>query len=348
MNQYPRTFVPANVDFSDYSKIDPLALELLRRPIDSPASLERWLADFSELVSAVYEYGGRRYIELSCHTDDPVIEKAFLHFVEHIEEKFKSITFELQKRFLESPHRNALTDRRYKILARNWQAEVELFREENVSLQTEEAKLNTEYDKLCGAMMVTLDGRDMTLRQARKILEETDRARRQTAWEAAANRQLADRDQMDTLFDQMLAKRQTIATISGFADYREYRWKALNRFDYMPRQCLEFADAIADICVPIVRQLDQQRASDLKLEKLRPWDRDVHPHGLPPLRPFDEREIDRFVAKTTEIFARLSPQLADDFDSLRVHNNLDLGSRRANRTAATNRIWKRAADRSFL
>jgi oligoendopeptidase F len=47
-----------------------------------------------------------------------------------------------------------------------------------------------------------------------------------------------------------------------------------------------------------------------------------------PLRPFVETDIDGFVGKTHEIFRRLSPHLADDFDVLRKRGSLDLGSRK--------------------
>jgi len=54
----------------------------------------------------------------------------------------------------------------------------------------------------------------------------------------------------------------------------------------------------------------------------------VDPMGRAPLRPFDENDIDSLVTGTREIFHRLSPELAADFDQLRRHGNLDLKSRK--------------------
>ena len=51
------------------------------------------------------------------------------------------------------------------MLDRKWQADVELFREENVPLETEVTKLVNEYDKICGAMIVNFRGKDYTLQQ---------------------------------------------------------------------------------------------------------------------------------------------------------------------------------------
>ncbi|HMO25678.1 MAG TPA: hypothetical protein PKB10_05365, partial [Tepidisphaeraceae bacterium] len=164
-NPYPRAYVPASFDPSDFARINPLFDELLDRPIASPGELERWLLDFSELSSVIDEYGSRRYIDKSCHTEDPDIERAFMHFVESIEPQCKPRVFALQKKFLDSPHRARLTDPKYAILTRQWQADVDVFRDANVPLETRQTKLVTDYDKLCGAMMVEFRGQTYTQQQ---------------------------------------------------------------------------------------------------------------------------------------------------------------------------------------
>jgi oligoendopeptidase F len=58
------------------------------------------------------------------------------------------------------------------------------------------------------------------------------------------------------------------------------------------------------------------------------------PCGRPPLRPFDEANIDGLVDNVKRIFSRLSPKLADDFELIRARNNLDLASRKGKRPGA--------------
>jgi oligoendopeptidase F len=323
-----RAFVPANFNPTDLSQIESLSQSLLDRPIESPAALEKWLADVSELSSVVEEFGVRRYIDKSCNTEDAAIEKAFLFYAEHVEPKFKPLSFAFQKKFLASPHRSALNGHRYQMLTRKWQSEVDIFREENVRIDVEVTKLVNEYDKISGAMTVHFRGKEQTLQQLARYNEEQDRATRQEAWEAGTNRRLADRAAIDTIFDQLLTLRQKIAQNAGCENYRDYMWKWLQRFDYKPDDCLRFADAIAQTCVPVIDELNRQRAADLNLDRLRPWDLSVDPHNQPPLRPFAETEIDQFISKTSDIFARMHPQLRDDFESLRANKNLDLASRR--------------------
>jgi oligoendopeptidase F len=323
-----RLFVPHDLDVADWSKIEPVGKKLLDRPINSVTDLEKWLLDVSELSAVIDEYGSRRYIDKSCHTEDKAIEQRFLHYVENIEPKFKTLTFELQKKYLASPFRSQLTDARYRILDRQWQADVDIFRDQNVPLETEVTKLVTDYDKVCGAMIVSFRGKDYTMQQMARFTEEPDRTTRQEAWEASTRRRLQDRAKVEDLFDRILPLRERIARNAGFANYREYTWKALKRFDYTAEDCIRFADSIEKTVVPLVDELDRQRARDLGLERLRPWDLAVDPKNRPPLRPFVDTDIDGFVHKTWSIFNKLSPQLAADFDVLRQRRNLDLGSRK--------------------
>lgn len=325
---YQRQFVPATIDVADFSQLEPLYRDLVDRPIGSPAELEKWLLDFSELSSVVDEYGSRRYIDKSCHTEDAEIEKAYFHFVENIEPKIKPLYFQLQKKFLESPHRAGLTDPKYDVLYRKWSADVEIFRDDNIPLETEITKLVTEYDKTMGAMVVNFRGKEYTLQQLGRFIEEPDRQTRQEAWELTTNRRLQDREKIEGLFEKVLPLREKIAANAGFDSYRSYIWKAYKRFDYTPADCEKFGEAIERAVVPLVRKLDEQRAADLGLQKLRPWDLSVDPKNRPPLRPFAENEVSVFVDKVKTIFERLSPQLAEQFETLRQHNNLDLDSRR--------------------
>ncbi len=324
---YPRRFVPGDLDPSNVASLEEIFQKLLKRDIDTPEKLTAWLADFSELSAVVDEYGSRRYIDKSCHTDDEGIKNRFLQFVEEIEPRVKPLAFALQKKYLQSPAR-ALTGSRFEILGRRWQSDVEIFRDENVALETEITRKVTEYDQINGQMTVILRGKELTMQQAARFLEDPDRPTRQEAWETSSRRRLVDRESIETIYDSLFPIRHKIALNAGLSDYRAFQWKANKRFDYTPEDCLRFADSIAETCVPIVRRLDRERAVDLKLEVLRPWDSAVDTKGRPSLRPFDENKIDDFVSKTREVFNRLSPALASDFDQLRERGNLDLQSRK--------------------
>lgn len=325
-----RSFVPKDLTVTDFDSLAPLYAALEARPTATEADVRQLLADFSELTAVVDEHSARLYIAKTCHTDDKDIEQAYLHFVEHVEPHIKPVYFRLQKKVIASPAfaRLAAADPRLAILRRNWTADVECFRDENVPLEVEVTKLTNEYDKTCGAMTATVDGKEYTLPQAARFLEEPDRALRERAWRAVAERRLKDRDAIDDLFDKLLPLRQKIAANAGQPDYRAHIWKQLKRFDYTPAHCEAFHDAVEKAVVPVIRELDRARAQALSLPALRPWDTEVDVRNRPPLRPFDQTDIDGFVSTTRAVFERLSPALAAEFETLRTHRNLDLDSRK--------------------
>ena len=324
----PRQFVPQDLDPSDWARVRPLFDDLLGRDLPDKPATEQWLRDASELSAVIDEYGSRKYIAKSCRTNDENVKKAFMHYVEEIEPKLKPVMFELQKKYLAAPHKPAeADDPKYAVLNRGWAADVKLFREQNVPLQTQETKLVTKYDELCGDMTVEFRGKTHTLQQMARFLEETDRQTREESWRVSAARRMQDREAIESIFDELLPLRQKIAENAGFSDYRAYTFERLHRFDYTPDDCHRFAEAVEEHVVPMVRDLDDERRRELGIDPLRPWDLSVDVKGRGPLRPFEGDQIDAFVEKTTGVFQKLDPDLGRDFDLLRQAGNLDLDSR---------------------
>ena len=327
-----RSFVPADLNPADWSQIEPLFQNLVDHDVATPDQLARFLAHYAELSAVLSEFGSRLRIDQACHTDDPDIEKRFLHFIENIAPKIKPYSFQLQKKFIESPALPAIqSDRAYAILIREWQADIDLFRNENIPLQTDITKKVSQYDKLIGAMQVDFQGKSYTLQQLARFLEENDRPTREQTWTLAADRRLEDRDKIDDIFTDLLNIRQQIASNAGLDDYRAYAWKSFNRFDYQPQDCHDFANAIESVVVPLVEKLDQQRLVDMALDTLRPWDTAVDTRSRDPLYPFPEDDVKTLVEKTTAIFRRIDPALAQDFATLTFGKNFDLDSRKGKR-----------------
>ena len=346
----PRSFVPQNLDLGDWPQIAPLFDQLEARAAQaaSAADLERWLLDWSELNAALDEEGSRRYIAMTCHTDNADAEQAYLRFVEHVEPQLKPRQFALEKLFVAHPLRAELMKAgapvsdpagsgktnapgwkpalRYEVFDRDVKNLVELFRKENVALETEEAKLCQQYQKLIGAQTVNFRGEEKTLVQMGRYLEEPDRALRQEAWELVAKRRLQDVDKCEDIFEQLIRLRAQIAKNAGFDNYRNYAFRRLGRFDYTPDDCVQFHEAVEKEIIPAIREIQAERRRLLKLEKLRPWDLAVDPQNRAPLKPF--AEVGEMVARSQKIFDQLDPELAAGFRQMQDLRLLDLANRK--------------------
>jgi len=324
--EYPRRFVPLETDLGDWGAIEPLCQRLLERPIASKTDLEEWLVDGSEFGAVIGEESSRRYIRMTCATDDEGAKKAYLHFVEEILPKLKPFEFQSQKRLLDSPYTGELDAGRYGIMLRATRNAVELFRDENIPLETELDRLSQQYQEIQGSLTVQFRGEERTLQQMGVFLEEKDRSTRQEAWEVTTRRRLEVSEQLETIFDKMLELRLQIARNAGFDNYRDYQFRRYNRFDYTPADCFEFHQAVEQHVVPLTRAALDERRRALGIDSVRPWDVACDRFGRTPLKPFDGD--DRLAFGCKEIFTSVDPRLGAQFDRMIDLGLLDLGSRK--------------------
>jgi oligoendopeptidase F len=324
----PRRFLPAaDLNAGDWSQVAPLfdRLESRAPQCATAADLEAWLVDWSELGAALGDESARRFIAMTCHTDDAEARQGYIDFVEQVLPQVETRQFLLAQLFRNHPLRPALQQQRYEVFDRATAATVELFREENLALETEEAKLAQNFDEIAGAMRVQFRGEERTLQEIWKFLQEPDRPTRKKAWELSCNRALADADKLDSIFETLIDRRERMAANAGFQNYRDYAWRRLRRFDYTPDQCTEFHSAIENEILPVVCELQRQRLEKLHVETLRPWDTEVDPAGRAPLRPF--AGVPELVARTQRIFDRMDGDFASGFQRLQDLQLLDLENR---------------------
>src|SRR3954465_3562273 len=107
---------------------------------------------------------------MTCHTESAAAEKAYLHFVEKVDPELKPRQFRLAQLFIEHPFRDQLPKQRYEVLLRDTKTLVELFRPENVPLETDDARLSQQYQKLFGSLTVIFRGQERTLVQMVRYL----------------------------------------------------------------------------------------------------------------------------------------------------------------------------------
>ena len=143
LSVYPTAteFVPAEIDGADWSQVGPLYDALLGRTLKCKGCLEQLMLDRSELDAAVGEARASLYIQMTRHTDDEDIKAAFLKFVEEMDPRIKDVSFKLDRMIVQCPHVDDMDTDRYSVLIRALEADVQLFREENIALEVDETKL---------------------------------------------------------------------------------------------------------------------------------------------------------------------------------------------------------------
>lgn len=321
----PRTFLPKDFSLTNWDALQPYFEQLQARSINTKEDLQQWLADLSELDAMISEDASWRQIHMTLDTTNAAYEEAFTYFVTEIEPKMKPYAFALNQKLIDSPFSKDLDAAQYFPYLRNVDTSIKLYREENIPIQSELSVLAQQYGVISSKMTIEYDGKEYTLQQAAKFLQNPDRQVRETVFRKIAERRLQDKDQLNTLFDQLLERRQQVAVNAGFENYRDYKFSELGRFDYTPEDCFRFHDAIREHIVPLHRLLQEHRKNRLGLDQLRPWDTDAEPAGIQPLHPFkDGQELSD---KAIEVFTKLRPFFGECLTTMQQMKRLDLDSR---------------------
>jgi len=304
-----------------WSQIEPYYQELTARNLAAD-TVEDWLADWSRLSRLIAETFSRLKVAVDLDTTDKVAEERYNTFLEKIFPSAQAADQKLKEKLLAS----GLEPRGFAVPLRNMRTEAAIFREANLPLLIEERKREAQYDKIIGAQTVLWQGVETTIAQLAPVYQNPDRSLREQAWRLAAERQLADREAINTLWQQFLQIRRQMAANANFNDYRSFRWQQLLRFDYTPEDSYRFHDAIEKAVVPAARRIYEKRRRQLGVKTLRPWDLKVDPLGRPPLRPFQTGA--ELMTKSAAIFHQVDPALGKYFSTMIREKLLDLENRK--------------------
>ena len=326
IKKLPRKFLPEDFAVTNWEAMEPYFQELLDRPINSKKDLENWLKDSSELEAVLSEDACWRQIRMTCDTENKSLEEAFVFFVTQIQPKIQPYADKLNIKLIDSPYTSELDQEKYFTYLRNVRKSIDLFRDENIPLLSELSVLAQQFGVINGKMTVEVEGKEYTLQQAAKFLENHDRNLRESVYRKINERRLQDKETLNTLYSQLVEKRQQVAKNAGFANYRDYKFKELGRFDYTKEDCYQFHDSVKQHILPLVEQIYEKKKKKLGIDKLRPWDLEAEPEGINPLRPF--KTSNELLEKSITVFEKVRPFFADCLRKMNAMNRFDLESRK--------------------
>jgi oligoendopeptidase F len=313
----------------DWQRYKPFYDELGAAVLNA-GNLEAWMSDWTALASLVSEAGARIKVALDLHADDPVLEARYTTFLEKVGEPAQAAEQLLKERLLAS----GLEPAGFAIPLRNMRQEAALFRTENLPLATEHEKTALEYDRVVGSRTVQWEGEELTVTRLVGKLSGATREVREKGWRLGMERVLSDSASIDDVWTRLMGIRAKIAKNALCADYRGYTWKQRLRFDYGPKDCETFRNAIETSVVPAARRVYERRAKRLGVATLRPWDVSVDVmrqtdinvdcFGRPALRPF--ADVAELETKIAGVFHRVDPRLGAFFETMKKEGLYDLAN----------------------
>ncbi len=319
-------FLPTNAVLTNWEGLEPYFKTLLAQDLDSVATLEKWLQNLSELEAFISEDACWRQIKMTCDTTDKSLEESFNFFCMEIQPKMQPYADALNKKLIACPFTSELNQPAYFTYLRSVKKSIELFREENIPIQAELSVLQQQYGTIAGKMTIQFREQEYTLQQAAQFLENPDRSIREEVYVKIQERRLQDQTSMHDLFTSLIQKRNQVALNAGFANYRDYKFQELGRFDYAKEDCFQFHQAIKLHVLPLIDKIYARKKKKLGLATLKPWDTEAEPAGIAPLKPFtDGKDL---YNKSVACFEKLNPFFADCLRKMEELKHFDLESRK--------------------
>jgi len=322
----PRTFLPNNFTVSNWEGLEPYFQQLLDRPINSKADLEKWLKDSSEIEAVLSEDACWRQIKMTCDTENKSLEEAFVFFVTQIQPKIQPFADKINRKLIACPYTAELDQQKYYTYLRSVKKSIDLFREINIPLLSELSVMGQQFGVISGKMTIEVEGKEYTLQQAAKFLESHDRSLRENVYRKINERRIVDKDALNTLYSKLIEKRQQVAINAGFDNYRDYKFADLGRFDYSKEDCFQFHDSVKKYILPLADKIYEAKKKKLGVATLRPWDLEAEPEGTAALRPFKTGE--ELLQKSIECFDKIRPFFAACLRKMNEMHRFDLESRK--------------------
>lgn len=313
-----------NFELSSFNDIKPYFDRFLESRISSTDDLKELILYMSGVEAYLSENLAWRYINYTRFTDNEEYSKAYVDYVSNIQPELAIVEHKTSLKVAESSHFAELTDE-YNIYRKRVKLSVDLFREENVKLDTDQSILAKKYAAIQGQMAIEHNGEELTLQQATKLLKDPNRDLRKEVYNKVNLRRNEDKDQLDSLLEELIDLRQKEAANCGFSNYRDYKHKALGRFDYEVEDVLNFHASVKSEIVPLLEELDEQRRKRLGVDALKPYDLSANLYGDKPLSPFEKGE--ELIEKSIKCFNALDPFFGECLSTMNKEQLLDVESR---------------------
>jgi oligoendopeptidase F len=321
-----KTFIDPKLVLEDWETLRPYYEALAERTNQTESEFLQWLKDKSDLDAYIEEQAAWRYIRMTIDTRDEALTNAYTSFVKDIQPSISLFEDTLNKKMVSSPYFDLVSNQPgYGIYFRSVLTSIELFRNENVPIEAEINEKSQHFGSISAAQTIEHDGEQLTMQKASSLLKEQDVHLRESIFRKIANRRREDITKLHDLYSELISLRHKVAVQAEFENFRDYKFKALGRFDYTKEDCFAFHQAVKEQVVPIVKEIQLKRLQKLGQQYFRPWDLDVDPGGQKPLKPFTVGG--QLLNGTLEIFAKLDPFFHECLSEMSQRGYLDLESK---------------------
>lgn len=187
-----------------------------------------------------------------------------------------------------------------------------------------ENHLGTEYQKLLASAKIFFDGEERNLAGMSPYMQSTDRDTRRAASEAKWNFFSAHREELDSIYDNLVKLRTSIAHKLGFENFVGLGYNRMTRSDYNPQMAATYRSYILKHIVPVTQKLRARQKERLGVEKLTIYDEALH---FKSGNPTPKGGPEWIVEQAKNMYKEMSPETNEFFNFLCDYGLMDLVNR---------------------
>lgn len=283
-----------------------------------------------EIIDAVYEHErvSRRvntmftlaYIRHSIDTRD-----AFYSAENDFCDEQQPVAEEAEQEFMlalySSRFRPELEKKFGRLLFRNIEIRLKTFSPDIVPLLQQENALVSSYAKLIASARIEFDGKVLNTSQMAPYCENREESVRRAAYTALGNYYDSIGDELDGIFDKLVALRTEIAHKLGYSDFTELGYYRMNRNCYTPDDVAEFRRQVVEDIVPISCELKRRQAERIGVDRIELFNNSfLRPDG----NAVPKGTAEDLLAAGRRMYREMSPYTAEFIDFLYDNELLDV------------------------
>jgi M3 family oligoendopeptidase len=230
-----------------------------------------------------------------------------------------------EKALYSSPFRPEFEKKYGPVLFTNIALSLKSFSPEIIGQMQKENALVTEYDKLIASAQIEFEGGTYTVAQLEPMRQDPDDARRRAAWAATGQWFAAQTQELDRIYDELVALRTTMGRKLGFESYTGLGYCRLTRNCYDQQDVEKFRQSVQKYLVPVADKIRRQQAQRLGVAYPMSYaDQSLMFRSGNPLPQGTAEDI---MAQGQKFYHDLSPETAEFIDFMVDNQLMDLLAR---------------------
>lgn len=242
-------------------------------------------------------------------------------YYDEIAPKIESFEVKYQKLLFNSKYRSFLEKKIGEVPFKDIEIKLKAFDDVLIPLKQEENTLVSRYNKLIAQINVEFRGEKLSLSLLGKYLKSKDRATRIEAAKARSEKLLTIKDELDEIYDKLVANRNEQAKAMKYDNFVELGYYNMQRNSYDKNDVSNFRNQVKKFFVPLASKMHDERRKRLGIEKLDYIDEGVY---FLDGNPIPIGDADDIFAAGKKMYGELSQETKEFFDFMLEHELFDV------------------------